>query len=283
MRILVIIDVYGWAFEFFARGWQKYTKHTIDYTTRRNLKDVHLKYYDLFFVMNNRNYVGCNLKPPRKRTVVGVRSRFNSDIRFNGEYLGIIANSEDNQKLAQRYTSQQVHYLKSAIDHEIFTDNGGLGDKFGWAGDPKKACKRIRILKALSFPIELKIDYGGANFVRDRPRNDQVEFYHSLRAFVHVSNAEGISQTILEAAACALPIVACDIGDNFKIIDKEHLLPLNEADCKQRANELLYMLKVDSDRAAFIGLQNQTRILQGWTWKQRASEYDALMEKLINA
>lgn len=282
MRILIVIDVYGWAFEFFARGWQKYTKHQIDYTTRDNIKPVHLKYYDLFFVMNNRNYFGCNLKPPPNKTVVGVRSRFNSDVRLNKKYLGIVANSEDNQKLAQRYTSQKVHYLRSAIDHEIFTDDGTIGDKFGWSGDPNKACKRLRILNALSFPIDRKVDWGKKYFVRERPRDDQVKFYQSLRAYVHVSNSEGISQTILEAAACALPIVACDIGDNFKVIDNEHLLPLNEADCIQKANELLYLLKSDPVRARAIGLQNQTRILQDWTWKQRATEYDALMEELKN-
>jgi len=283
MRICIVIDVFGWAFEFFASGWQKYSRHHVDYTTRNNIKPVHLKYYDVFFVMNNRNWIGCNLRPPPEKTVVGVRSRFNSDIKFSKKFLGIIANSEDNQRLAQAHARQEVHYLRSAVDHEIFTGTENIGDEFGWAGDPNKACKRIRILKALSFPIKLKTDWGKKYFVRGRSRDDQVEFYRSLRAYVHTSNSEGISQTILEAAACGLPIVACDIGDNSQIIDREHLLPLEEKACKQRANELLHMLKTDRDRARTIGMQNQLRLLNNWTWEQRAKEYDNLIEEMHNA
>jgi sugar transferase (PEP-CTERM/EpsH1 system associated) len=50
-------------------------------------------------------------------------------------------------------------------------------------------------------------------------RSDTPELLQSLDCFVLPSLAEGISNTILEAMACGLPVIATDVGGNTELID----------------------------------------------------------------
>jgi len=50
-------------------------------------------------------------------------------------------------------------------------------------------------------------------------RNDVPEFLRGLDSFVLPSIAEGISNTILEAMATALPIIATNVGGNIELLD----------------------------------------------------------------
>ena len=64
-------------------------------------------------------------------------------------------------------------------------------------------------------------------------RHDVPEFTRGLDAFVLPSVAEGISNTILEAMASALPIVATDVGGNGELIEHDvtgKLVPSGDVD-----------------------------------------------------
>ena len=59
-------------------------------------------------------------------------------------------------------------------------------------------------------------------------REDAAEYLRALDIFVLPSLAEGISNTILEAMASGLPVIATDVGGNSElVIDGEtgHLVP----------------------------------------------------------
>jgi glycosyltransferase involved in cell wall biosynthesis len=51
------------------------------------------------------------------------------------------------------------------------------------------------------------------------PDDKLVEFYNSGRIFVLTSETEGFPRTIIQAAACGLPVIASDVGDISDIID----------------------------------------------------------------
>ena len=47
------------------------------------------------------------------------------------------------------------------------------------------------------------------------------DFYKAIDVFVLNSHSEGMSNTILEAMACGLPIVATDVGSNSELITSD--------------------------------------------------------------
>ena len=87
------------------------------------------------------------------------------------------------------------------------------------------ARQRMRLLIAGDGPLRPDIeralrDGGVADLAwMAGERDDAPELMRGLDAFVLPSRAEGISNTILEAMATALPIVATDVGGNAELLD----------------------------------------------------------------
>jgi sugar transferase (PEP-CTERM/EpsH1 system associated) len=83
---------------------------------------------------------------------------------------------------------------------------------------------RLRLAMAGSGPLREEVErvlaQGGARDLAWLPgdRDDVPAFMRGLDAFVLPSLAEGISNTILEAMATALPIVATDVGGNGELL-----------------------------------------------------------------
>jgi len=71
--------------------------------------------------------------------------------------------------------------------------------------------------------IEAVLARGGVSELAWLPgaRNDVPELLRSFDVFVLPSLAEGISNTILEAMATGLPVVATDVGGNRELIDRD--------------------------------------------------------------
>lgn len=85
-------------------------------------------------------------------------------------------------------------------------------------------------------------------------RNDIPELMRGLDAYVLPSLAEGVSNTILEAMATGLPVLATDVGGNAELVQAEvtgELLPSGEVDAMARA---LVRLCVDRARGRAMGL-----------------------------
>jgi sugar transferase (PEP-CTERM/EpsH1 system associated) len=90
-------------------------------------------------------------------------------------------------------------------------------------------------------------------------RSDIPEIMRALDIFVLPSIAEGISNTILEAMACGLPIVATRVGGNHELVrDGETglLVPVDDAPAMAEAINL-YLL--ERDRASLHGAAARRR------------------------
>jgi sugar transferase (PEP-CTERM/EpsH1 system associated) len=113
-------------------------------------------------------------------------------------------------------------------------------------------------------------------------RSDVADVMRGLDCFVLPSRAEGISNTILEAMATALPIIATDVGGNRELLDDRtgQLVPSDDVDAMAVA-----MLADFSDPSAARarGRRALAAAQQRFDLQHMVGAYAALYERLIEA
>jgi glycosyltransferase involved in cell wall biosynthesis len=98
--------------------------------------------------------------------------------------------------------------------------------------------------------------------------------------FVLASHNEGLPNVILEAMACARPVVATDVGGVGEAVEDGvtgHLVPPHEPD--QLLRGLREILAADS--RGDMGLAGQQRVRSLFTWERGAEETRSIYEELI--
>jgi sugar transferase (PEP-CTERM/EpsH1 system associated) len=114
-------------------------------------------------------------------------------------------------------------------------------------------------------------------------RHDVPDIMRALDCFVLPSLAEGISNTILEAMASGLPVVATDVGGNGELIDHEltgHLVPAADPDSLAFAM-LRYHLHPDSAWKAGMAARNAAE--RKFALDRMIAQYVDVYDQLIAA
>ena len=112
-------------------------------------------------------------------------------------------------------------------------------------------------------------------------RDDTPEIYRTLDIFVLPSLAEGISNTILEAMACGLPIAATRVGGNPELVEESKtgfLVP--SADPKGLADAITRYIESPELRAAH-GQAARLRAVQKFSMEQMIQQYMGIYDSLI--
>ncbi len=112
-------------------------------------------------------------------------------------------------------------------------------------------------------------------------RNDVADILRGLDCFVLPSLAEGISNTILEAMACGLPVIATDVGGNGELVDAGVTgMLVTAADPEQMADQLAaYARNPDSARAA--GHAGRLAVENRFSLGAMVSQYKNLYDTLL--
>jgi glycosyltransferase involved in cell wall biosynthesis len=114
-------------------------------------------------------------------------------------------------------------------------------------------------------------------------RADVPEVMRGFDAFVLPSRAEGISNTILEAMATALPIVATAVGGNVELLDDGVtgcLVPAG--DVERLARAMLEDLH-DSKRARQRGAAARQVVQRRFSLESMVAAYGDLYERLLTS
>jgi sugar transferase (PEP-CTERM/EpsH1 system associated) len=113
-------------------------------------------------------------------------------------------------------------------------------------------------------------------------RNDVADIMRGLDCFVLPSRAEGISNTILEAMATALPIVATDVGGNRELLDAGtgQLVPSDDVDAMAVAMLADFG---DPSAARARGRRALLAAQQRFDIQHMVAAYAGLYERLIEA
>jgi len=111
-------------------------------------------------------------------------------------------------------------------------------------------------------------------------RSDVPDVMRSFSCFVLPSLAEGISNTILEAMATGLPVVATDVGGNAELVSRGvtgEIVPADDADAMCQA---LIRLAEDSAKAAEMGRAGRAEAERRFSLQAMVSSYRSLYEQL---
>lgn len=114
-------------------------------------------------------------------------------------------------------------------------------------------------------------------------RSDVAEIMRGLNCFVLPSLAEGISNTILEAMASGLPVVATAVGGNADlVIAGETGLLVPASDPESLAHGILHLAS-DADLARKMGLAGRREVEKRFSMDAMLEAYKGVYDKMLNA
>ena len=129
------------------------------------------------------------------------------------------------------------------------------------------------------------LDSGGAQDAAWLPgeRSDVADVMRGLDCFVLPSLAEGISNTILEAMACGLPVVATAVGGNVELVDagRTGLLVPND-DPLAMAQSLLHLWR-NAAGSKHMGRAGRADVEQRFSMQAMVGAYQHLYDQQISA
>ena len=114
-----------------------------------------------------------------------------------------------------------------------------------------------------------------------KTKKELVLLYQSSHCFLNPSLYEGMPNTILEAMACGLPVVASDsIGNNEIILSRENglLFPQNNL---ESFRDQMFELVETQEKANQIGRNARQHIVNNYSWTSVANEYMKLFKRFI--
>jgi len=131
--------------------------------------------------------------------------------------------------------------------------------------------------------VEKVLDAAGMRQLAWLPgaRDDVPEILRGLDCFVLPSLAEGISNTILEAMACGLPVIATRVGGNPELVEdgvSGRLVPPVNAEAMAAA---LYRYFDDSALARSHGQAGRNAVLQRFSLDRMVADYQSLYDGLV--
>ena len=224
-RILLLIDVYDWAFHTLARGIQKQLEGTfsVDISTRN--ENPHYSHYDLIHVFgfgpNNIDEKCLVLKGLYNTTRTMSHTTLNEFLEealIGTNALTVPIKSMYDEVRACGIT-MPIYFALEGVDTQKFSlsqaPSGPL--RVCWAGNTARATKRLRMIqKACKDLCELHIADGTLS------EDEMVEFYQSMDIVLCASEiGEGCPRSLIEAASCGCFIVSFPVGVAPEVIQQE--------------------------------------------------------------
>ena len=108
-------------------------------------------------------------------------------------------------------------------------------------------------------------------------KQDVLACYQRADVFVNPSSSEGMPNTVLEAMACAIPVVASRIGGHQKLVVEGETGFLFELDAWQDLTNRLQRLRLDPPLGSALGVQGRQRMIDGFSWPRVAEQYVRLL------
>ncbi len=111
---------------------------------------------------------------------------------------------------------------------------------------------------------------------------DVPDVMRGLDAFVLPSLAEGISNTILECMACAVPVLATAVGGNAELVVAGETGAIVPPDDVKAMSAGLAQMAADPGRSAVMGRTGRLRVEQHFSLPAMVAAYQGLYDRLLS-
>nr|WP_321399862.1 glycosyltransferase [uncultured Desulfobacter sp.] len=125
------------------------------------------------------------------------------------------------------------------------------------------------------YQIQDHVIFTGQRFDTDR-------IFNTLNIFVLPSLSEGMSNTILEAMSCGLPVVATDVGDNHRLVDDDTTGYLIPSDSVDALTDKLNCLIDSVEKQTVFGANARQKIKSHFSLDIMVKNYERLYYRLLN-
>ncbi len=112
-------------------------------------------------------------------------------------------------------------------------------------------------------------------------RSDVPAVMRGLHCFVLPSLAEGVSNTILEAMACGLPVVATRVGGNAELVDHGRTGLVVPSDDVPALAQALCQLAQQPQEAAHMGTAGRAAVEQRFSLQAMVAAYQRLYDQVL--
>lgn len=288
MRVLLIPDSFGWAYDNYARGLKGYSKHDITIIAgypKDGLTPEIINAHDLIFCFSRTIW---NAFKPNIRELISNKPNV---MWCCGSSFGVPPTSVDRYAVcterllgkARKIGVENAVLLREGVDSAVYKPrkkSRGKSLRVGWVGNAKSKRKRAHLLKLLDYPVRTMQNHDKKFRVKNRKREPMVNFYNSIDVYVTLmrqNGAHGIGRTLLEAMSCGCPVVATDITSAFKVVPREWLIPAEPDEVAvKEMNDKLRLLNESRDLLTRVGDRNRQFILDNYSWKIIAEDWDQL-------
>ena len=218
----------------------------------------------------------------------------------------VVANSASLAELAQASDAVSVTVIPNGVDTQYYRPSG---NNIGVKGAPLRLLLVGRFHRQKLIPETIQwlaqAKSQGIEFlvtiVGDGPERDAVEAaiedadmikficlkgwlgkdelikqYQQADCYLNLSRYEGMPNTVLEAMACALPVIASDIPPHRRLVEHQVTGYLVDLDRPESLIDQLTELATDRRRGRVMGEAGRQAVLTSYCWKAVAKSYMAL-------
>ncbi len=316
-KILIIADKEGWAYDSIAKSLIKYNNNpniifSLDYIKNKklNLRKEH-KHYDIIFFMGWQllfEYDGNKIKEKysyidKGRILTGVHSHRSWDegatepgyfplpalmlVEHLNKYAGVNFISRRLYQVFMEAGSTNAVCTLNGVDIERFrpkvknnlnTDILVVGFSGAFKHDKLKGLSEY-IIPAVEMVDNAELRIAMSENGEYLKHSKMVDYYNGIDLYICASSSEGFSLSVLEAAACGIPVLSTRVGGSEDLIVdgiNGYYVDRNVADI---SNKITVM--TNTKTRVQLGYNNRKIIEQFWSWEIRVGCWTSFIKSHI--
>ena len=305
MKILLIADVPGWAWDNKAKAIMKYLpQHEFKKVFIKDFKPKMINDFDVVHSLSwsmsetiapliTANISSFHFKLKHKKKFDSIMPKYRCISTVSRQLYDIIKKIDINENL---------YCCPNGVDHNVFVPDRKKHDDFtvGWVGNPteggfdrsngKMDIKGFgHILKPLMKRLgnRVKFKLHACKWKQAIPHEQMAEFYRDVDVMLCTSICEGTPNPMFEGASSGCALLSTKVGaisdciengvNGFTIptYDKQ-----SEADDRiGKFEKSILWLSTHREKCRAMGEESRKIIENNWTWEQRAKQWIPVFEK----